>query len=161
MLYLPSLEDRERWRDLAEKANKPFSTWVCEIVEFYLANLMNNDKINLPAEMEELREELRKAKAELREKDALIEKNEAELYKYRHNAFSKIDSDKAKKYDSDLVELLAEGKTVDGREILHALGILPEDQEAMKLVRNQLEELLRFGLVKETANGWRWIGGSR
>ena len=29
------------------------------------------------------------------------------------------------------------------------------DSDAVRLISNQLEELRRFGLVKETANGWR------
>ena len=31
------------------------------------------------------------------------------------------------------------------------------DSDAVRLISNQLEELRRFGLVKETAAGWRWI----
>lgn len=31
------------------------------------------------------------------------------------------------------------------------------DSDAVRLISNQLEELRRFGLVKETASGWRWM----
>ena len=31
------------------------------------------------------------------------------------------------------------------------------DSDAVRLISNQLEELRRFGLVRETANGFRWI----
>jgi hypothetical protein len=40
---------------------------------------------------------------------------------------------------------------------LKELGIDPGETEAVKLVNNQLESLQRFGLVKETNQGWRWI----
>jgi hypothetical protein len=40
---------------------------------------------------------------------------------------------------------------------LKELGVDPGETEAVKLVNNQLESLQRFGLVKETAQGWRWI----
>jgi hypothetical protein len=52
---------------------------------------------------------------------------------------------------------LRRGKALEGYSILKELGIDPTDTQAVKLIDNQLESLRRFGLVEETANGWRWI----
>ena len=59
--------------------------------------------------------------------------------------------------DEDLIRILKRGKPIDGYSILKELGIDPRETEAVKLVNNQLESLRRFGLVDETASGWRWI----
>ena len=63
----------------------------------------------------------------------------------------------AQTYDTRLVGMLRQGKTIDSYRILISLGIDPGDSDAVKMVKNQLEELRRFNLVKETPAGWRWI----
>jgi hypothetical protein len=60
-------------------------------------------------------------------------------------------------HDQELIKILQRGKALDGYLILKELGINPGETEAVKLVNNQIESLRRFGLVEETANGWRWI----
>jgi hypothetical protein len=40
---------------------------------------------------------------------------------------------------------------------LKLLAIDPGETETVKLVNTQLESLRIFGLVEETASGWRWI----
>ncbi len=56
-----------------------------------------------------------------------------------------------------MVSMLQEGKTLSSYKILQELGVDLNDSDAVRLISNQLEELRRFGLVKETAAGWRWI----
>jgi hypothetical protein len=62
-----------------------------------------------------------------------------------------------RRHDQELIKILKRGKTLEGYLILKELGIDPGETEAVKLVDNQLESLRRFGLVEETAGGWRWI----
>lgn len=142
---------------MAKAAKLPFCTWIYDFVEHHLREQNEASKIKIPREMDELHKEVRFLREELRERSALLESREAELYKLKHGGFATVDSEKAKEYDAELVELLHRGRTVDGREILKFLKISPQDGEAMRLVYNQLEELKRFGLIKETANGWRWV----
>jgi hypothetical protein len=61
-----------------------------------------------------------------------------------------------RRHDEELIKILRRGKSLEGHSILKELGIEPDDTEAVKLVYNQLDSLRRFGLVEETANGWRW-----
>jgi hypothetical protein len=53
--------------------------------------------------------------------------------------------------------MLKRGKVLDSQEIFGSLGIDPRDTQAVKLVSNQLEELKRFGLIRESPHGWRWL----
>jgi hypothetical protein len=62
-----------------------------------------------------------------------------------------------RRHDQELINVLKRGKALEGYTILKELSIDPGETEAVKLVNNQLESLRRFGLVEETANGWRWI----
>jgi len=107
--------------------------------------------------MEELRKENRMLKKDNQEKALLLEHYETELFKARNKAYIEIDSDEAQTYDTRLVDMLRQGKTIDSYRILTSLGIDPRDSDAVKMVKNQLEELRRFNLVKETPAGWRWI----
>ena len=110
-------------------------------------------------ELEQLREENRKQREELKLKTLVLEKYETELFKLKHKAFSKPkEFDGVRLYSEELVEILKRGRIVNGHEILKDLSIDPEDSESVKLVSNQLENLQGFGLIKETANGWKWTG---
>ena len=81
---------------------------------------------------------------------------ETELFKLRNQTFSQVDAHHTgKEYETRLVSMLQEGKTLSSYKILQELGVDPNDSDAVRLISNQLEELRRFGLVKETANGWR------
>jgi hypothetical protein len=60
-------------------------------------------------------------------------------------------------HDQELINILKRSKALDGYSILNDLDIDPRETEAVKLVNNQLESLKRFGLVEETAKGWKWI----
>jgi hypothetical protein len=113
---------------------------------------------NLSKDLEDLRKENRIIKKDNQEKALLLEHYETELFKARNKAYLTVDSDEAEEYDAHLVALLRQGKTIDSYRILSDLGIDPSDSDAVKMVKNQLEELRRFNLVKETPAGWRWIG---
>ncbi len=97
----------------------------------------------------------------LEQENNLLKKNieitQAEVYKLRFTGFEQVDSPGPRSYDSTLVSMLKRGKVLTAQEILVGLGIDPRDGQVVKLVSNQLEELRRFGLVKETQMGWRWI----
>ena len=91
-------------------------------------------------------------------KTLLLEKMESEIYKIRYINFQKVEMSEGTRYhDAELINLLKRGKILDGYSILKELAIDPRETEAVKLVNNQLESLRRFGLVEETAKGWKWI----
>ena len=91
-------------------------------------------------------------------KTMLLEKLDADVYKARYASFHEVEmAEGTRRYDQELINILKRGKALEGYAILKELGVDPGETEAVKLVNNQLESLQRFGLVKETAQGWRWI----
>jgi len=88
----------------------------------------------------------------------LLEKLEGDVYKARYDSFKEVElGEGTKRHDEELIKILKHGKAIEGYDILKKLGIDTRDTEALNLVSNQLESLRRFGLVEETAAGWRWI----
>jgi hypothetical protein len=82
---------------------------------------------------------------------------QAEVYEQLFADFEHVDAPGMHSYDRALVDMLKRGKVLDSQEILGGLGIDPRDSQAVKLVSNQLEELKRFGLIRESPHGWQWL----
>ena len=156
-IYLPSEKVLQDWATQADASDCSLSKYIFEIVSKSQAALTSPTQSNLSKDMEELRKENRMLKKDNQEKALLLEHYETELFKARNKAYIEIDSDEAQIYDTRLVDMLRQGKTIDSYRILTSLGIDPRDSDAVKMVKNQLEELRRFNLVKETPAGWRWI----
>ncbi len=157
-VYLPSEEAKKQWENEAEKAGLPLSKFVFEAVEAFRASKKETPRSDFIKELAETKEELQKLRSELKMKNLLLEKLEGDVYKARYDSFKEIQIDEGTRpHDLELIKALRRGKPLDGYTILGELGIDPKDTEAVKLVNNQLESLRRFGLVEETADGWRWI----
>lgn len=156
-IYFPSEIELKNWMEDAKSSGVSLSNYILEMVSKGRDASSLSSRINLSKELEELRSENRMLKRDNQQKTLLVEHYETELFKARNKAFHDIDSEVSEGYDTRLVELLRKGKTIDSHRILMNLGIDPRDSDAVKLVGNQLEELRRFGLVRETPAGWRWI----
>lgn len=157
-VYLPSKADKEMWGQAAKDRGVPLSKFIYEAVESFLSNDNEAPRLDLIKELSETKEECQKLRSELRIKSILLEKLEGEVYKARYTSFTDLEMDEGtRKHDEALIRILKRGKTLDGYQILSELGINPKEVGAVKLVNNQLESLQRFGLVTETANGWRWV----
>jgi len=156
-LYPPSKDIIDAWEEEAKKFGLSASQYVIEMADLGQQSKAAAPRSNVLEENKDLREENQKLREDLRRATMLLEKYEADLYKLKFSGFSEIDAEEAEQYDEVLVELLRRGRTINSYEILKALEIDPKDSAAVKLIQNQLEELRRFGLVKETANGWRWV----
>ena len=157
-IYFPSEEDKKRWEELAKKAMIPLSKFIYEMAEKSLDDEKEAPRSELVRELSETKEEAQKLRSDLKIKNMLLEKLEAEVYKTRYSSFSNVDSDPGKRrYDEDLIAILKRRtRAIDGYAIIKELGVDPNNSEAVKLVSNQLESLRRFGLVEETGDGWRW-----
>ena len=157
-IYFHREEELREWADEAKALGCSLSNYVLEMVSKSRASLASSPRADLSRELDDLKRENMDLKKDNREKELLMSHYETELFKLRNKVFSEIDQHGIGEYDARLVAILHQGKTVDSYRLLADLGIDTRDSEAVKLVKNQLEELRRFGLVKETANGWRWIG---
>ncbi|MDM7935623.1 MAG: hypothetical protein QUS08_09575, partial [Methanothrix sp.] len=88
-LYLPSRADKERWQALADKAKTPLSTWAISIIEDRLSEEEDGGRPRqkLLKDLEALKAEIKALRDELRQKAIVIEMYEADLRKYRAQAF--------------------------------------------------------------------------
>jgi hypothetical protein len=158
-LYLPSKADKERWQSEADKAKTPLSKFCIELIESTLAE---NDEFKprreMAKELDALKKEIRVLYDDLRQKAIVIDRYEAELKRYRSQAFLEEDYQGVRRYPKELVEVLKARGSVDNYRLLEDLGIDPKESDLVKAVSHQLVELEEYGMIKPEGRGWRWIG---
>ena len=157
-LYLPSKAAKERWQALADEAKTPLSTFCISIIEEKLAE----DEGQKPRravikELESLKGENKALREDLRQKEVVLQRYEAELRRYRAEPFQGAQFAGIRPYSRELVDILKARGHVGSYQILELLGIAPGEAEAIKAVWKQLEELEKFNLIKADGKGWRWI----
>jgi hypothetical protein len=158
-LYLPSKADKERWQALADKAKTPLSTFCISIIEERLAEEGEfKPRRELTRNMEISKIEVKGLRDDLRQKDIVLDRYEAELKRYRAQPFQEADYKGMRRYSKELVEFLKGRGHADSYKILEALGIDPRESELVKAVSRQLEELEAYGMIKAEGRTWRWIG---
>lgn len=157
-LYLPSKADKERWQALAEKSQTPLSTFCISIIEERLAEedgFVSHHKA--AKELESLKAENKTLREDLRQKEVVLQRYEAELRRYRAEPFQADQFQGIRPYSKELVDILKARGHVGSYQILELLGINPGEAEAIKSVSKQLEELEKFNLIKADGKGWQWI----
>jgi len=160
-VYLPSVEMADRWKALAGGAGASISRFVIEHVE---DSLKEEGEEGYPRRAELIKrlkgasEEL----ARLREENKILkrayERLDLELRRYRAQPFLEEAFEGVRAYDRELITLLKREGTVEGHRILGELGIDPKDQDLVKAVNRQLENLEAYGLVEARPRGWKWLG---
>ena len=154
-LIFPSHADRERWRDIAIAQKMTLTKWIYEMVEGRLAE-ESEPAQEIASQRTSLKAENRKLKRDLEKEDARLRELETEIFKLQHaNLLNNIG---LRDYSIKVIEVLRSGGLWPNRELLVELGVNPDDAYAIQIVTNQLQALQDFGLVKESARGWRWIG---
>jgi len=166
-VYLPSIEQKERWQKLAAQSGASLSKWVIETVEEAIRPTEEHEwrpRKDLEEEIEVSKEEVASLRNKLRVQKIIREKLERELRRYRAKPFLVPEFEGVRHYDKELIELLRSSRSLDGKpkamtdiEILQYLGIDPTEEEAVKAVSAQLGNLEAYEIVKSTPKGWRWI----
>lgn len=156
---MPSDEDKARWAALAEKAKTPLSKWVIEIVESTLAeNEEFSPRREMVNELENLRKDNKALRDDLRQKEVVLERYEAELRRFRSEPFMNTDFKGMRPYSEELVKILKARGHVDSYRLLEELGIDPRESDLVKAVTTQLEELEAYKLITTDGRSWKWIG---
>lgn len=158
-VYLPSIEQKDRWEDYAKKQGTSISKFVVERVTDSLQqeeDLSYKYRGDLWKEVGKLREQLDKVTREKRVLEIAMERLEEELRRYRAQPFLEENFTGIRRYQRELVDLLREGRVLSSDEILSRLRIDPSEHEAVKAVSIQLENLEVYGLVQSSSRGWRW-----
>lgn len=157
-VYFGTQEEKLFWEKFAQERGTTLSNLIFEGLSSLRDRETATPRPDLIKENEALRDELRQVRSELKLKSELLRRYEDENYKLRFADFESVDPRSgSRKFDAELIKLLKRNKkTLNSSGILDALGIDSRDMQAVKLIRNQLESLLRFGLVTENSSGWRW-----
>jgi hypothetical protein len=156
-VYLPAGEILTAWQKEAAQGGATISEYIFEMVEKARRPTEEAARPDLVRENSDLKTLNRKLEQEVNLLKANLEVIQTEVYKQRFAEFEQVDAPGMHSYDRALVDMLKRGKILDSQEILGGLGIDPRDGQAVKLVSNQLEELKRFGLIRESPHGWRWL----
>ena len=157
-VYLPTEAAKHEWEEDAKKAGLPLSKFVFVAVEAFRSAKDETPRYEIVKGLADAKEEAQKLRSELKMKTLLLEKLETDVYKAQYANFQEVEmGEGTRRHDHDLIKILRSGKALDGYAILKELAVDPGETQAVKLVNNQLESLQRFGLVKETAQGWKWI----
>ena len=156
-VYLPTGEILTAWQKEAAQGGATISEYIFEMVEKARRPAEEAAQPDLIRENSDLKTINRKLEQEMNLLKANLEIMQTEVYKQRFAGFEQVDAPGMHSYDRALVDMLKRGKVLDSEEIFGSLGIDPRDAQAVKLVSNQLEELKRFGLIRESPHGWRWL----
>jgi hypothetical protein len=164
-VYLPTIEQKQNWEELAKKGKTSLSKWIVKTVEDSLQETDGEvtSRGDLARENDNLRNEVARLSEELRVENNLRENLEREIRKYRAEPFLNPEFEGIRRFDRELIDILrkAEGtetphRYVTSDEILQRLGIESREEEAVKAVSNQLTILQAYGLVESGTKGWRW-----
>lgn len=164
-VYAPTIEQRQYWEKIAEQSDMSLSKWILKTVEDSL--IEEEGTVKTRGDVEKENKDLRKEISEIQEKlrrETIIRNNlEREIRKYRAEPFLSPSSDGVKQYDKELINLLKDAKSregkrryVDNDEILSRLGVEFTETEAVKAISNQLSRLEGYRLVESSTKGWRW-----
>ena len=107
--------------------------------------------------MRELKEQFGRLTREKRVLEIAFDRLEEELRRYRAQPFLVENFVGVRRYQKELVEILREGRVVSSNEILSRLRIDPSEQEVVKAVSKQLENLEGYGLIQLSPKGWKWL----
>ncbi|MDF0589916.1 hypothetical protein [Candidatus Methanocrinis natronophilus] len=144
---------------MADEAKSPFSRFVIEIVESTLAEDEElRPRREMVNELESVKNENKKLRDDLHQKDIVIDRYESELKRYRNEVFLSSNFEGIRRYSKELVDILKSGNYVDSYRLLEALNIDPRESEQIQAVSHQLEELEEYEMIKPEGRGWRWIG---
>jgi chorismate mutase len=158
-LYLPTVEDKQRWQSLADEAGIPLSKFIIQVVENALVEESDfKPRGELMKEIGKLRSENKDLRDDLNQKKIVLEKYENELKRYRSEAFIEEKFEGVRRYNKEIMTFLKRGGVVDSYKLLEELGIDPKETDLVKAISNQLEDLEAYGLVTSTQRGWRWVG---
>lgn len=161
-VYLHSVDQKERWEELAEENGMSVSKFVVEQVERGLEEPQERpaEREELEERIEELEDEVGELRSEKRVHEKVIDRLEEELRDYRTRPFRDQEFAGTREYSEELIGLLrSRDRPVGQDDILDRLGIDPaKEPDAVEGISSQLDSLRGFGLVKSGPKGWRWVG---
>jgi len=159
-VYLPSEKMVEDWKSGADKAGVSISKFVLDRVEDSVRKEDGEEgylsRLELIKKLSSSEEELKKLRQDNRMLKNLVDNLDNELKKLRAEPFLQDDFRGTRRYNQELIDLLRDGRSYTGEDILTHLNINPSDTNLVKAVNTQLEVLEGYGLVEYAGRGWKW-----
>ena len=160
-VYLRSEGQKERWNKYAKQKKTPLSKLIIDTMEARITgNLMEQleAKETLSKDLHEAREDIDRLNVQNQRYERYIGILEHDMKRAQHVSFGET-GDGYRMFNKDLTGLLKNSKDpISNQNILARIGVDPGDSEAVKGIKNQIEALEGYGLIKYTRRGWKWVG---
>ena len=118
--------------------------------------------ISLPLRLKESSRRLTEENKELQRKnkilDTVVDRLEEELRSYRIKSFISNDFSGIRDYEKDLINLFREKKEIRKENLIDFLNIKSSDTNSIKGISKQIENLEKYGLLKDLGGKWIWKG---
>lgn len=159
-VYLPSQKMANEWKSKADKAGTSISKFVIDRVEDSIRKEEEQggylNRLELIKRLSDTEEELKQLRKDNRLLRKLVDNLDTELKRYRAKPFLEDDFKGVRRFDRELIDLLKQGGSLSGDEILTRLSINSSDTDLVRGVNKQLEVLESYGLVEYVGRGWKW-----
>ncbi len=159
-VYLPSQKMAENWKSKADKSGNSISKFVIDRVEDSIRKEEEQEgylnRLELIKKLSTTEEELKQLRKDNRLLKKLVDNLDTEMKRYRAKPFLEDDFKGVRRFDKELIDLLKQGGSYSGDEILTRLSINSSDTDLVKAVNKQLEVLESYGLVEYVGRGWKW-----
>ena len=159
-VYLPSQKMAEDWKSRADKAGSSISKFVIDRVEDSINKEAGEEgylnRLDLIKKLSNANEELKQLRKDNRLLKRLVDNLDTELKRYRTKPFLEEGYQGIRRFDKELIDLLKEGGSYSGDDILTHLNINPSDTDLVKAVNEQLEVLESYSLLAYVGRGWKW-----
>jgi predicted transcriptional regulator len=158
-VYLPSQKMADDWKNKADKSGNSISKFVIDRVEDSIRKEEQEDylsRLELIKKLNAADEELKQLQKDNRLLKKLVDNLDNELKRYRAKPFLEDDFRGVRRFNRELIDLLKQGGSYSGEEILSRLGIDSSATNLVKAINKQLELLENYGLVQYVGRGWKW-----
>lgn len=158
-VYLPTIEETEEWKDIAEEKGLSLSKMVYNIVKESLEGIERTEqsRSDLVQKNEELREELNELRKENQRLKKVLDEYESELEELRGESFLQDEFKGKRQFSKELINLLKDKGKLRYNKIYDHLGIDPSSDKS-ESVQNQIKELEEYGLIEHGSKYLRWKG---
>ncbi len=161
-IYLPTQEMKDHWTNLADSRSQSFSKFVIEQVTNSLNHEKESPSVETRIQLIKDKKQLQNENLELLKQNKLLEnlceRQEKEIRTHIVQPFLQDDFTGVREYNENLVRLFKTCKEVRKEDLYRKLNIDPMDKDATTAVQKQIDNLERYGLLKDIGGKWRWKG---
>jgi bacterioferritin (cytochrome b1) len=159
-VYLPSEQMAETWKNKANSAGASISKYVIDKVEDAINQEQGEEgypnRLELIKNLSNQEEENKKLQNENRLLKKLVDNLDTEAKRLRAQPFLDDTFKGIRSYNKELINLLKEGGSLSGEDILTKLNIDPTETDIIKALNKQLEMLENYGIIQYVGRGWKW-----